>query len=229
MQVPFAGRMVNVNSPSSQQFDLRGDSGEASAVTIAWEPQGREAFEVEVRARIMGNDGGVDEFPIVRWKTETGAGQAVWKEPFETPNGTTLNVPGFAVPARGMVWRNGARQFRISFFNAGTASGSSFGQATLQVTILPVWAGLVDTYPYADSRAVVTLTGTPFPMTAREWRLMDLRGLPLAPAAVTLAFIGVNGAPFAGGDASLFGDWQPIPFEAAAWAADTPGVYVAYR
>ena len=129
-----------------------------------------------------------------------------------------------------MVWRNGVRQFRITFFAAGTAAGATLGEAVLQVSILPVWAGLVDTYPYADSKAVQSFTTVaPFPMTAREWRVQNLSGLPIPFGGATIAFAGVNGAPFVGGDASLYADWQPIPFQAAGWGTGAPGVYAAYR
>jgi len=197
---------------------------------IAWEPEGKEAFQVEVRARIMGNDTAAENFPIVRWWTEVSAGNAVWKEPFPTPV-DTVQANDFQVPARGMVWRTGARQFRIAFYNDGHNQGVATDEASvLQVSILPVWGTQVDTYPYQDANNRVNGKTHPFPMTAREWKITDVNGLPFALGGGSVIFASINGLPFPGGgaDYSLYADWQPIPFEAAGWIGDL-GSYAAYR
>lgn len=226
-QVPFNGRMVTLRSPSSQQFQLSGIGPQV----IAFEPEDTEAFEIEVRARLMSNSGAQEDFPVVRWWTETSAGNAVWKEPFTTPTDTT-QIDSFAIPARGMVWRTGARAFRIGFYVEGTTSGAVIDAAVLQVSIMPVWDSTVDTSPYQDSNArlLTPPKARPFPMTAREWRVYDSTGLPFAPALTTVAFVGLNGAvfPYVGVDAALYGDWQPIPFDAVAWAGPA-GIFAAYR
>jgi hypothetical protein len=223
--------MVRLGAPASQQFNLQGE-GEASAITIMWQPEGREAFEVEVRARIVGNSASEEAFPLVRYKTETGAATAVWKEPFD-PHSIQQHYGGFLVPARGMAWRTGARQFRISFFNDGTITGGPLDQATLQVTILPVWSGHVDTIYGDGTQFGILEPGAKvinFPMTAREWKLVDVAGVPFAPAANFVAFVALNGAPFGfPNDASLYADWQPIPFNAVGWGVAVGETFAAYR
>jgi hypothetical protein len=230
LELPHAGRVIQMGAPSSQQFKLTG-GGEASAVSLMWQPEGREAFEIEVRARVMGNSGAAEDIPIIRWKTELGAGSAVWKEPFQFPGDTPAH-PGFAVPARGMVWRTAPRQFRISFFNDGSQSGNPIGESTVQVTFLPVWGGVVDSEPFSDTaEAGIFVSGalTPFPMTVREWRVQTDLGVPFAPGVNGLAFVGMNGVVFGGGsDSADYADWQPIPFDAVGVGFALPS-YVAYR
>ncbi len=226
-QVPFGGRMVTLASPSSQQLTLQG----IGPKVIAWEPEGKEAFEVEVRARIMSNSAAGEDFPIVRWWTETSAGNAVWKERFPTPKDTAQSED-FRVPARGMVWRTGARQFRIAFYADGVVANQSVTiNAVLQVSILPVWGTQVDTYPYQDGGPFSDANPKihPFPMTAREWKLQTGQGVPFVFGVLpSVALIALNGVAFASADASLYGDWQPIPFEATSWAGPD-GTYAAYR
>lgn len=223
-EVPFGGRVITLNSPSSQQFTLEG-TGEK---IIAWEPTDREAMQVEVRARIMSTDAAIETFPMVRWRTEVSAGNAVWKEPFQVPAATTQSR-NFAVPARGMVWRTGARQFRIGFTWDGDNASAANGQAVLQVSILPVWGTEVDTYPYAETGARNDLNAYPFPMTAREWRLYDADGLPIDPAdGLVVLFVGLGGALFGVNDPALYADWRPVPFDAVAWGSSA-GVYASYR
>jgi hypothetical protein len=226
-QVPFNARMVTLGSPSSQQLTLQG----IGPKVIAWEPQGKEAFEVEVRARIMSNNAASEEFPVVRWWTETSAGNAVWKERFPT-RPETPQTEDFRIPARGMVWRTGARQFRIAFYADGTvANTAALINAVLQVSILPVWGTTVDTYPYQDGGPFsgADPKAHPFPITAREWKLQTAQGIPMVLGAVPfIGFLGVNGVLYFGADASFYGDWQPIPFEAVGWAAG-PDTYAAYR
>lgn len=226
-QVPFNGRMVSLGSPSSQQLTLQG----IGPKVIAWEPTGKEAFEVEVRARIMSNSAAAEDFPIVRWWTETSAGNAVWKERFPTPTDTPMSED-FRIPARGMVWRTGARQFRIAFYADGVvANQSAIINAVLQVTILPVEGTHVDKYPYQDGGPLDDADPRyhPFPITAREWKLSTLAGVPFLLGVIpSVPLIALNGVPIPGADASLYGDWQPIPFEAAGWAGPD-GTYAAYR
>lgn len=229
-QVPFNGRMVTLSSPSSQQLTLEG----IGPKVIAWEPCGKEAFEVEVRARIMSDNQAAEDFPVVRWRTEISAGNAVWKEPFPTPD--IGGVPGpqvldFRVPARGMVWRTGARQFRIAFYADGTvANASAVIKAVLQVSILPVFGTTVDTYPFSDGGTfnILDPKASPFPMVAREWKLQDIRGVPVTLGTIpAIALLNANGAPYFGADANAYADWQPIPFEAIGYLA--PGAFAAFR
>lgn len=234
LQLPFGGRVIQMGAPSSQQFKLSG-SGEASGVSLMWQPEGREAFEIEVRARIMGNIGAVEDIPVIRWKTELGAGSAVWKEPFPVRTPPVTGSPGFAIPARGMVWRTASRQFRISFFSDNTQSGNPLTEATLQVTMLPVWSGQTpDAWAYGDTAQFGILAAggavSPFPMAAREWLVQTMVGVPYAAGANAMAFVGVNGTVFGpGSDAADYADWRPIPFDAAGWAAVLPATYAAYR
>lgn len=222
--VPFGARMVELSGPSSQEFELNGKGRQL----IAWEPRGSEAFELEVRARLTSNAAANEDIPVVRFSVEASAGNAVWTEPPEERPGTTPYLD-FAVPARGMVFRVAARQFRITFFVVGTNAGGPIAKSKLLVTILPVWSAKLDIYPYAATQQPVGGANV-FPMTAREWRVQDQFGRPFAPAVATIGLLGVNGVLFAPAiDAADYAEWQPIPHDAAAWGATTVAVYAAYR
>ncbi len=223
--VPFGARMVQLSGPASQEFKLQGNGQQV----IAWEPGGSEAFELEVRARLLGNSGADEDIPVIRFSVEASAGNHVWSEPPEERQGTA-RYRDFTVPARGMAFRVGARQFRITFFVVGNTSGTAFVNSSLRVTILPVYSSLVDVYPYGASNQPQENSVNVFPMTAREWRLQDQFGRPFAAAAQTVALLGVNGIVFGLGlDAEEYAEWQPIPFDAAAWAGSTAAMYAAYR
>ena len=88
-------------------------------------------------------------------------------------------------------------------------------------------------YPYgatSQPQPAAAATLNVFPMTAREWRVLDQLGRPFAAGVQTVGFAGVNGVIFAAAvDAADYADWQPIPFDAAAWGASAPNVYAAYR
>ncbi len=224
-QIPFNGRMVTLRGPSSQQLQLSA----LGPQVVAFEPENSEAFEVEVRARLMSTSAATETIPIARWWTEVSAGNSVWKEPFPTPT-DLIQVASFAIPARGMVWRTSARQFRIAFFLDGSTAGSSVTNGVLQVTVMPVRGGVVDSYPFQDSASFLETPprAHPFPMTAREWKVTGATGLPVTPAGSLITFITNGGLPYAATDATEFGDWNPIPFDAVAWAAPS-GIYAAYR
>lgn len=225
-RVPFGARMVELSGPSSQEFELHGKGQQV----IAWEPGGSEAFELEIRARLLSNSAANEDIPVVRFSVEASAGNAVWSEPPKERPGT-VPYGAFAVPARGMAFRVAARQFRITFFVAGQNSGTTIAKSSLLVTMLPVWSGKLDVYPYS---ATVQPTGgttvNVFPMTAREWRVLDQAGRPFVPAIQTISLLGVNGVVFAPAvDAADYADWQPIPHDAAAWGASANAMYAAYR
>ena len=78
-----AGRVIELRAPSSQTLDLQGSGvpGAVGAVVIEWSPQDRGATEVEIRARIVSTTATLGIEPLVRWFSEIGHGDQVWREP----------------------------------------------------------------------------------------------------------------------------------------------------
>ena len=231
--IPHAGRVVKLTAPASQQLKLQGDG----SIGINWDPEDKAAMQVEVRARVESTSVPVDEIPLIRWSSEVTHGHAVWTEPAQTQKELAQLVPSldYALPGRGMVWRTSSRRFTITFRNAGElGTGDDIASSKLLVSILPVWGGLVDVYPYAHVSQNIpasNLQRNVFPMTAREWRLMTVLGRPVTAAAIDIQLSGVTGQPLPGGgsvDAADYSDWQPIPFDAAFWIPNGT-VYAAYR
>ena len=225
-QIVHAGRVIKLSGPGSQNLKLQG-TGE---VLFAWEPADRSANDLELRARIVSASGGIGSIPVVRWKTEIGHGSAAWVEPqpsFQDVAGSPML--NYSLPARGMAWHVTTRWFRIAFANQGTLVGGVLEESTVQVTVLPTWsaAGWA-LYPYSHLAFPVAGVQQPFPMTAREWRLRDSQGQPIAVGAISILFVGLLGALFGVTDAALFKDYGPIPHEAVAFDSDAP-VYADYR
>ena len=217
-----------MNGPASQNLILQGDALENSII-LAYEPKNKEAAELEIRARLVAADGAIGEIPVVRWFTETSHGDAVWREPQPTfPIVSGTPVLSYSLPARGMTWRTAARQWRIGFRNQSMITGAPLLLSTVQVTVLPVWGAWVDRYPYTHLALPVAGVVQPYPLTAREWRLRDAFGLPLALGAASIIQNGLLGALFGPTDGALFSDFSPIPHDAAGWAADVP-VYAEYQ
>ena len=232
--MPFGGRVIRLLGPSSQQLRLVAEK----ELSMWWQPTAaegaelgqREAFEIEIRARITGTTAdNTGPAPVVTWSSEMGHGQDVWEEPFPMlENAAPFGQEPFNLPGRGMVVRTAAREFRIAFRNTGDLAGDPIAEIRVQVTILPVWGGSRQAYTYSDVAFPFGASPHPFPMTAREWRLTDSIGLPLT-GAETVFFLTVNGSAFGLGPASAFGgDWFPIPHDAVAWVPDAP-MYAAYR
>ena len=243
-KVFHGSEVVHLRGPGAQELALKGDDAAAAALTppalnggvvFAWEPEGGEDDEhrsaVEVRARIVSSDGLIGDIPVVRWSIEVTELDAVWKEPMPAADlvaGTTML--DYSLPARGMAWRVPVSQFRIAFRNQGMlASATPLLKSTIKVTVLPVWGGFEDRYPYTYLAFPVAGVQHPFPMTAREWRLVDSEGVPFAAGSgIVILFVGILGALFGASAAEDYADFQPIPHDAVAFGTDSP-VYAAYR
>jgi len=219
------GQVIVLRSPVSQLLDLQG----TGQVLLAWEPDDHGAAEVEVRARIVGTSAGLGDIPIVRWSTVTSHGDSAWTEP-QPALALVAGTPmlEYSLPARGMSWRVTSREFRIAFRNQGLITGAPLTQSTIHVSFLPGWGAFSPLYPYQHIALPVGGVQQPFPITAREWKLTDFVGLPLAPAAVGILFVGVMGALFGATDGAAFADFRPIPHDAAAFVAGSL-VYASYR
>lgn len=229
-ELDHAGRTITLRGPASQNLNLEGSGLVAIGhQVLAWEPDNREANEIEIRARMLSTDAIIGSIPVVRWFSEIGHGDAVWREPqpaLPIVQGTPITE--YSLPARGMVWRTTSREFRIGFRLQGVLAGPAPTKATIQVTILPGWGLLWPTYPYQHIVFPTAGIVTGFPMTAREWRLTDAVGRPLAPAAVSVTFVGIVGALFGVSDGALFDDWRPLPHDAVGFSASAP-CFVSYR
>jgi len=213
-----AGRVITLRGPSSQTLDLQG-SGAAGAVAstvLEWAPEDRGASEVEIRARIVSTTALLGIEPIVRWFSEIGHGDQVWREPTPVlPVIAGAPYLDYGLPARGMSWRVTSRQFRIGFHNQGTLGGAPVVRTTVQVSVLPAWGAFWPVYPYQHLAVPFLGHQQPFPITAREFKLTDLAGLPLALLAVSTTLIGLNGGLLSVQDGALYADWTPVPHLAA--------------
>jgi hypothetical protein len=202
-----------------------------SVVQIAWEPEDRRQCEVEIRARLMGCNCLIGQRPIVRFRVELGHAEQVWTEP-PAPFGQVAGAPlqEHSLPARGAIWRLNVRELRLQFRNAGVIGGGpGWSRGELQVSIQPCVGQHVPTLPWS-SYVVPVVPSSPhlLPLEAREWKLMDVRGLPLAAGAVGIVLVGPAGALLAALDGALLFDWTPIPHEASGWTTDAPH-WVAFR
>lgn len=223
------GKPIILNAPASQILELEGSGVDATAKELVWEPKDKQSNELEVRARLVSSSGLIGDIPIVRWFCETSHGDSVYREPQPTlPIIAGTPVVNHSLPARGMSFRVTARQFRIGFVNQGMITGAPLLRTKIQVSILPGWGAFPPLYPYQQIVFPIGGVQQPFPTTGREWRLTDITGLPLAPAAVAIVFVGVLGALFGASDGALFADYHPIPHDAAAFVASAP-CYVSYR
>lgn len=228
--LPYSSGSAHVmprRGPTGMVLRLRGTTG--SEQHIEWAPVDRRQCEVEIRARLMSCNCALAQIPIVRVKTELGHAEATWTEPpalFAIVAGTPVQRP--SLPARGAVWRLNVRELRLTFYNAGVVAGAPWTEGDLQVTIQPAAAMQLPTYPYQDIAFPVAAVQHLFPMEAREWRLTDVVGLPVAPAAVSVIPTGSAGALLGAVDAAAVADFRPIPHDAVGWVASAR-VYAAYR
>lgn len=227
---------------AESKLGLRGPSGQilrlaptGKTLQIAWETLERRQCEVEIRARMVEAQGTGDPpplglIPIVRMRAELGHGKVVWRDPsdpFAIIAGAAFQH--YSLPARGAVWRLNVREFRLAFTLLPPLSGADFASVSVQVSVQPCLGMPLPLFPYADLAFPVGPTiQHAFPMEAREWRLADATGLPLAPAAVGITFAGINGALFGPIDGASVADYRPIPHEAAGWLPTFP-TWAYYR
>ena len=226
-RLPFTGEraVMPLRGPTSQVLSLA--SGEEKS--LSWDPQDRRQVEIEIRARIMAAQAPVGSIPLVRWAIEYGHGDATWQLPtpqFPVIAGTQVEDP--TLPARGMVFRLNARQFRIRFRNAGLLTLAPLPNVVVQVTILPTVGGMQEPLEVRSTLAGPVVAGRmqPFPMGAREWQLVGADGL--APGAGTVILQGIAGALIGPVAFASFAAWEPIAHEAVGWLASAP-VWAVYR
>lgn len=226
--IEHGGHLIKLAGPGSQELNVQ---GAVQATVFAWEPKTRSAHELDVRARIVDAGGVLGDIPVVRWFSEIGHGDAVDRDPepaFPIVAGTLMQ--NYSLPARGMSWRTPARQFRIGFQNISMLTGAPLTRTKIKVSVLPVWGAYTGVFPYQTLQGpVVAGVQFPFPLTAREFKLTDAFGLPLALGVVTVIFIGLLGALFGPVDGSFYADWRPIPHDAVAFGAGPGSSYAAYR
>ncbi len=217
-QMRQAGRVIELNGPSSQLLTLQG-SGASGAIgfeVLAWDPKDHGATEMEVRARITSTSAALGIEPIVRWFMEIGHGDATLREATPVlPIIVGSPYLDYGLPARGMSWRVTARQFRIGFRCQGSLGGAPITETKVQVSVLPGWGAFSPRYPYTHLALPFTAQQQQFPITAREFKMTDLAGLPLALAAVSTTLVGINGGLLSVQDGALYADWTPIPYLAA--------------
>ena len=226
VKIPWAGRNIVLRSPASQSLDIEG-TGEK---LLSWEPEDKEALDLEVRARIVGTTATALQTPVVRWWTETGHGNSVWREPTPFDQSAAIRMRDWSLPGRGIVFRVAARRFRIAFRGAGLVSdpASLVARNTIQVSIMPTYTNACGC-PYTSSNFAPLDVVHAFPMTAREWRLMTNDGLPVSGGPPRVDLIAVSGAVIATMQQQDYDDWNPIPHEAAGYRLTNTPAYAAFR
>jgi len=239
-KMPHAGRVINLRGLASQELTIQG----TGSLLLEWETDDRAAQDLEVRARMLStdipNDNGV---PTCRFGLEVGHGMDVWQEP--APLAVQLPpLEGYSLPQRGVSFRVNARQFRIAF-TPGLSENAEAGfnpitptKTIVKVSILPGWGAHAPIYPYQDR---ITNLGPPslpshgIPITPREWRWTDSRGLPLPLGVNVIVLLGINGGnalgPLLSIDPALYADWGPIPHLASniLFPPPVPPIFVSYR
>ena len=225
VRIAWSGRDIVLRSPASQSLDL-GGTGEK---LLSWEPENKEAIDIEVRARIVGTSATVAQTPIVRWWTETGHGNSVWREPTPFDVTSAVRMRNWSLPGRGIVFRIAARQFRIGFQGDGIAGNpAAVIRNTIHVSIQPTYTAPCGC-PYTSSDLVPIGEVHAFPMTAREWQLMTADGQPVTGGVPDVEFIAVSGRVVATMQQQDYSDWRPIPHDAAGYRLTDVGAYAAFR
>jgi hypothetical protein len=226
-RVPHAGRVISLRGPVAQVLTLKS----TEPLVLDWQPENKEAGEIELRARMIGVVPPTIGIPIVRWSTETGHGDMVWREP--QPNLPNISIEPsepFTLPGRGMLFRTSARQFRITMFTEGGALGGVITESAIRVSVNPCWGERWEASPYSDSiRKVGVGQIVAMPIHAREWRLSGVSGLPVPIGGTDVRLLSLTGFVIALEDAALYADWAPIPHDVASYQPVTGAVFAHYR
>jgi len=212
-------------APTGLQLNLEGESQKL----FSFETVDRRVADLEVRARIASANTAIGGWPVVRWWAEISHGETNYRQPapsFAIIAGSRLQ--DFTMPARGMVLRLSARTLRLGFYISAPPSGIAATKATIQVSCQPAYGNGQPLMPYQQMGFPIAGARTPLPMDAREMRLTDFAGLPLAPAAVAVIFVGLSGLLLGPVDGASYADWRPIPHDAASMTLGA-GCWVAYR
>lgn len=226
MQVQGGRSAVELSGPSSQI--LRFSTG--MTLPFSWAPVDRRQCEVELRARMVGvSSDALGAVPVVRWRMQLGHGRSVWPEPPPVPAfiaGSPMHE--YTLPARGMILRLNVRELKLLLRLAPPIGGPDIASVDVELSVQPCWGMLVPQVPYAHWALAGAGFQQPHPMEAREWRLTDLAGLPLAPGAVGIVQLGIAGALFGAADGASYADYRPVPHDAAGWTCDAD-CYAYYR
>lgn len=225
-KLPYSGAesVLKLRGPASQIIELATLQGKG----LAWEPQMRSQLEIEIRARIIATDLTIGLIPVVTWTDELAHGELVWAEPFPA----LAQIAGtpmvdHTLPARGMVFRTNAREYRINFTNRGTLTGAPMGRCVVQVSILPCSGQDIPRYPREHVAYSPGTVIQPFPMAAHEWQVTDADGTPMTGAG-GVVFVGIAGALFGPVPWNVLDPWLPIPHDAVGWIPSTT-VWAQYR
>lgn len=228
---------LRLEGPPGQRLTLQGLLPNGAGYNhIDWNPEHREAIEVECRISVVSNNAPAFTKAIVLYTLEFGHGSLTIKDP-----GPLAPVPtqplswGYLVPDRGLIFRVAARQLRVNLGIWGIESGGPWNPATaraqMNVSFMPVQSVPLPDVPRTDYRTAGAFSQANrmrvFPITANEFRVRDTNGLafPAATAQITISSQNLAGHTY---DASLLADWTPIPWYAFIWQNDT-NMMVQYR
>jgi len=225
-EMEFSGRTIVLHEPASQELELNGPNG----LLLAWEPKDKQALELEVRARIVtifAPD--TESIPQVFWHMEIGHGDDQAREPILS---LLTSIRAFSLPARGMIWRTAARNFRIEFSNVGYIGAPAQAlKSIVQVSILPTYGTHINVAPYVLRNALSANFSEIhlFPITAREFKMTTNTGVPVPAATIQIQLKGITNADVGAiVDAAVYAEWTPVPHDAAGFLTDAD-VYTAYR
>lgn len=202
-----------------------------SELYYEWQTEQRDALDMELRALIVATDNQAAASPVVRFRVEFGQGAVSYNHPPSAPNSDVItfgNPLRAIVPARGLVLRVSARQFRVFFLGGFDRKGGVVASNKIQVSAQPAVSRL-ESLPMQDYAPGTDPSGIPFnlmpfPMASRMFRVRDVDGQPFFPGAAALAVFDsfttlLGSADVASGG---YGDWTPVPPLALTYGTDAP-------
>jgi hypothetical protein len=226
-EATFAQRRLH-HGQGDSVAELKGVAGVAMTLqgigleTYEWEAgKTRQALDLEIRAIITSTLALDGKTPVVRWYAEFGVGDNAFTYPPRRAQANLLQFQFAILPARGLVLRTSARQFRISFTGGFDIDGGDVPENTVTIGVQPSAASILRPLPYAQFAEAEELCA--FPMNASEFRVREpMDGAPFSIGACTVGFLGLLDEALATADVADAGlsQWSPIPPMAASMSTD---------
>lgn len=220
---------------------LQAGATDANVGNAFWSTDDRRVLPVEIRIALAGWNAGIPpntllamRDPLLSYSLEYGVGSTTVAAPNCAPqsaSASAVRVAGYAIPARGAVTRVLARdvivrlRFNGHHDNPVTPVDTVFEWVDVSVSFTPCDDLTIAAPPSAAYYSGWTKPYQPFPPEAREFRLVNLVGLPYAAnfsrdVAFRTAIGGylrsktLHDMTF---DRAAFGDWTPISPRVAGW------------
>jgi hypothetical protein len=220
----FAGQLLTIQGTGKKEFE--------------WLPEDTRAMDLELRAKMTARAPtvGAQSAVIVRCSALLSHGANVWNSPSQVTKGSFAAVgqPDFQpwiLPARGMVWRFSAREFRITFEVVGMLNPLAPipVNTTITVSMQPTQASdrivfpIQQFYRRFENANPAFRFGT-FPMEANTFRVfVPATGRPFAAAVATVGILDEGQNVIASVDAINYAALTPIPPFASYFVVSAAG------